>query len=140
LTGTLIPWIALLFAAASVTYAIRTHRFDANTNRSEFLLQLHRVFFFDETYRPIRRLLDDSGDHTREQLQTAIREESQELTDFLNFFELVAYFEANDTLRSNDVQALLGYYLDLLKADSEVLHYVTSDGKSFEYLSGLLGR
>jgi len=86
----------------------------------------------------MRDLLDESGNDASVRLHDAISDESSELTDFLNLFELIAYFENRGTLRREDIEALLGYYLDLMGKRPELLRYVGKDDRSFENLNALL--
>ena len=61
-------------------------------------------------------------------------------TDFLNFFELTAYFAVLGAFRQEDVKALLGYYLRLLKRSDSVYHYICDRKNDFEHLEALLAR
>jgi hypothetical protein len=132
------PWIAILVAGISAFLAIKTYLANTNTKRAEFLMELHKSFFVEETYDHIRELLDNSSHASRDRLHHEVAAETEELTGFLNFFELIAYFEVCKTLRHKDVRALLGYYLDLLKAEPVLSHYIGKDDKSFENLKKLL--
>ena len=68
----------------------------------------------------------------------SLQSESSDLTDFLNFFELISYFQCCGTLLSDDVEALLGYYLHLLKGNPALFGYIGKSSTSFEYLNGVL--
>ena len=127
-------------AAVSAAFAALTYRRNANTKRAEFLLQLHKAFFVDPTYKPIRDLLDNPNESDAEKLRKHIQEETAELTDFLNFFELIAYFESCKTLRRHDVDALLSYYLHLIKTNGPLSSYISKDQTSFEYLNKVIER
>jgi hypothetical protein len=127
--------LTLLIAAASAAFAALTYRRNANTKRAEFLLQLHQAFFVDDTYKPFRTLLDDQSDAAIAERRNEVAQESPALTDFLNFFEMIAYLEQCKTLQAKDFEALLGYYLHLLKADPIVSGYVADKHNSFEHLS-----
>jgi len=136
----LIGAFSACLGAISAAFAALTYRRNANTKRAEFLLQLHKAFFVDPTYKSIRDLLDKPSESDTEKLHRHIQEETAELTDFLNFFELIAYFESCHTLRSDDVDALLGYYLDLIKTNGPLSTYIGKDQTSFEYLNKVVKR
>jgi hypothetical protein len=85
---------------------------NANTKRAEFLRDLHKSFFEDSKYDTMRRKLDDAPEDER---AVIVREGSEDSTRFLNFFELVAYFQKRRIISIEDVKALLGYYLRLLQ-------------------------
>lgn len=58
------------------------------------------------------------------------------LRNRLNFFELIAYFEKQGILSIEDVRALLGYYLDLLRT-KDIRAYLREN--SYGELDRLLG-
>ena len=130
--------VSAMIAAISAIFAVQTYRRNANTKRAEFLLQLHKAFFVDSTYKTMRNLLDDTSEAAQERLLRNIEDEAYELTDFLNFFELIAYFQCCGTLLGSDVDALLSYYLDLLKSHRKLFAYIGKSQTSFEYLNGVL--
>ena len=138
MTAILAPWAAIVIALVSAFAALLTYRRNSQTKRAEFLLELHKSFFVDETYKPLRTLMDDSDSLAQQKLQSEIAKESPEFTDFLNFFELIAYFRSSKTLRHRDVQALLGYYLDLMKNDLAISAYIGKKSTTFEHLNALL--
>ena len=82
-----------LIAIAAASVALWNYRKNANTRRAEFLVALHQAFFVDNQYKQMRRLLDSDEDEQAAKLGAQILAESEQLTDFLNFFELVAYLE-----------------------------------------------
>jgi len=132
--------IAILSTGVAALSAAFTYWRNANTKRAEFLLLLHKAFFVDTTYKPLRDLLDNPSESDVDKLRSHIQEETAELTDFLNFFELIAYFESCRTLRAADVDALLNYYLHLIKVNGPLLTYIGKDQTSFEYLKTLIKR
>ena len=130
--------ISAIVAAVGVVFAARTFAFNGRVNRARFLYDLHRDFFVNETYSYAKKLIDEPSN--LDKLRQAIADETDELIGFLNFFELVAYYSRRNVLRQEDVDALLGYYLDRLCRHAEVVKYVKSQQTSFEHLSWLLGK
>ena len=49
--------VSAMIAAISAIFAVQTYRRNANTKRAEFLLQLHKAFFVDPTYKSMRTSL-----------------------------------------------------------------------------------
>ena len=86
----------------------------------------------------MRSVLDDDSKPAQEQLAIYIQKQPPEFTDFLNFFELVAYMGSQKTLSESDVEALLGYYLQLLTDKSNLRDYIRDRKNSFENLNELL--
>lgn len=64
-------------------------------------------------------------------------EEKAAFTDYLNFFEYVAFLKKSKQLRNRDVEALFDYYLKCLKRHDRVRTYIDNNG--YEHLSHLLG-
>jgi hypothetical protein len=67
-----------------------------------------------------------------------VSEESSALTDYLIFFEFVAYLKSSKQWSESDVQALFGYYLDCLRRHKDVVGYIGNKEKGFEYLSKIM--
>ncbi|MBB5065647.1 hypothetical protein [Granulicella mallensis] len=132
--------VSAIVAAVSAGIAIRTYQKNTRTKEAEFISQLHRSFFVDETYKKIRNALDDDKKSASSKIDRLVSSESGEFTDFLNFFELAAYFESCGTLSAEAVEAMLGYYLNLLEENRLLRDYVKNPHKGFEYLDKLLSK
>ncbi len=134
-------WITgagVLVAAVSAAVGAFTYSRNSRTKAADFLLSLHKTFFIEKTYSDMKCLLDCESSLEQAKLAEVVRMESEEFTDFLNFFELVAYFRSIETLSNDDVEALLGYYLDRIQESSSVLAYVRKSSHGFEHLGRLL--
>lgn len=129
---------AAIVGVVSAGFAVRTYERNTRTKAAEFLMSLHKAFFVDGTYQPMKDLLDCDGAEEEEKLAKAVAEQSAAFTDFLNFFELVAYLTEIDTLTTDDTEALLGYYLDKLVEAPAVWGYVRRSSTGFENLRRLL--
>ena len=86
----------------------------------------------------MKALLDGDLPEEQTKLESLVVKEAAEFTDFLNFFELVAYLKRVGTLSTEDVDALLGYYLDKLRENGVVWSYIRRTSKSFENLRRML--
>jgi len=126
---------ALSAAAAALAYVL-----NVRTKRAEFLIGLHKSFFADATgaYGQMKSLLDSGDASQNAALETVVREEKAEFTDFLNFFELIAYLAEIKALERDDAEALLGYYFDLLRNKPSVWAYIAARRNGFERLRHLL--
>jgi hypothetical protein len=132
--------VGVIIATVSAVLALRTFRHGARTKAAEFLSRLHQQFFVEKTYKKIRGILDDDSRSAADALHRLVTEETADFTDFLNFFELVAYMGHCHTLSRGDVEALLGYYLQILTDKPELRQYIHNKKKGFEYLDELLTR
>jgi hypothetical protein len=74
-------------------------------------------------------VLDDTSEKAATKRATFVRDEPEQFTDFLNFFELVAYLKRRRNLSIKDVEALLGYYLTLFETHSDVREYIRKSKK-----------
>lgn len=126
-------WLATLSsivaAVAIAIPAILAYRESIRLRRAEWLHKLFQEYYSATTYRPIRQLLDSSAG--RQQLSRLVSklatpgaglspEESKtlyDLTDFLSFFEFIAFLRVHGALRLEDCTVLFHYYLQLLRQD-----------------------
>jgi hypothetical protein len=132
---------SLVIAALGVGFGLQTYRINAATRRAEFLVDLHRNFFIEDTYKPIRQVLDSESEQAIQKLVRFIQEEPENFIEFLNFFELVAYLCKCKNLAFEDVEALLGYYLRLLIRRKNVREYIRDKTRNgFEHLDALLDK
>jgi len=128
----------MLIAGSAAGAGLFTYRRNAQTRRSELLAQLHKDFFVSDTYKPIRAVLDDDSSGGEAARESLVKSEAESFTDFLNFFELTSYFVTLKTFEMADLNALLGYYLRLLKSSPSVYSYICNETKGFENLKALL--
>jgi hypothetical protein len=73
--------IAFSVACGSLLTYLRSTR----TKAAEFLTQLHKDFFVEETYKEVRTAIDDNTDAARETVKRYIKDQPAEFADFLNF-------------------------------------------------------
>ena len=69
--------------------------------------------------------------------EIVIREEA-DFTDYLNFFEFIAFLKTSKQLKSSEIEALFGYYLDCLNRHDRVRQYISNPENGYEGLSKLL--
>ena len=69
-----------------------------------------------------------------------MRTEDSDLTDYLIFFEFMAYLEGSRQLSKKDDEALFDYHLRLLSKHENVRRYVLDDRNGYGYLKRLVAR
>ena len=74
---------------------------------------LYEKFYEKSDLKEIRNTLDCDDDVTLE-ITRLIREQSAKFTDYLNFFEFVAFLSKSGQLNYGEIDDLFGYYLDCL--------------------------
>jgi hypothetical protein len=69
--------------------------------------------------------------------EIVIREEPA-FTDYLNFFEFIAFLKASRQLKDPEIEALFGCYLNCLKRHDRVKQYISNPENGYEGLAKLL--
>jgi len=142
LTAQILHWFAAnptsIVAAVSAAFAIATYQRNARTKEAEFISQLHRDFFVEETYKKVRETIDLAPGTALEVIDQMVEAESAEFTDFLNFFELAAYFKSRGILSKEALEAILAYYLNLFEKNMKLRAYISSSANSYGYLNTYL--
>jgi len=99
--------IAKIFSYVGPTiaafWAVYVYWSGARRERAKWAESLYSRFFENKELKEIREALDcDPGNP---EVATLVTKESPEFTDYLNFFELVAYLEESKQLKARDVKA-----------------------------------
>jgi hypothetical protein len=131
--------IQILSSVAGIVaafWALWVYGNNSRRERARWAESLYTRFYEKAELKTVRDQLDcAAGDATVARLVT---EEIPALTDYLNFFEFVAYLQSSKQLSETDVQALFGYYLDCLRRHKDVVGYIRNKDKGFEYLSRIM--
>lgn len=121
--------------AGSAVVAAQVYRSSARRERARWAESLYSRFFEKSEPKKIRDILDTPpGNQEVAKLCDEGNKENIELTDYLNFFELVAYLQNERQLKPEDVDALFEYYLCCLKRHACVMQYINDEKKGFEHL------
>lgn len=152
--GTMILALAALLAGwqGIKQYAARTREYADRTKAEQirWVWELFGQLFQEPLYRRIRQKVDyddlddiaDLLDRNKEPDAEFSQEERDlldQFTDYLNFFELIAFLSAKKQLALEDVDQLFDYYLRRLneiKQNAKIMEYLEKDG--FENLRKLL--
>jgi len=104
--------------------------------RARWASSLYDKFYEETTLKQLREMLDclNNSDLVNE---IVIRQESA-FTDYLNFFEFIAFLKSSKQLKDSEIEALFGYYLDCLNRHDRVRHYVSNPENGYEGLAKLL--
>lgn len=126
-----------LLAAVSVVIAALAYWRNSRLERARWLSSLYSKFYEEIDLKMIRETLDCHSPNAP-QVQTLVRDEDAKFTDYLNFFEFMAYLRACGQLSTKDVGALFDYYLRVLSKHEDVRKYVMDDKNGYGYLKKLL--
>jgi hypothetical protein len=132
----IIQLVAPISGIVAVFWALWVYRSNSQRERARWAENLYARFYERAELKAVRETLDcEAGNALVADLVT---EEPPALTDYLNFFEFVAYLQSSKQLSKEDVQALFSYYLGCLRRHKEVVAYIKNQEKGFEYLRKIL--
>jgi len=126
-----------LVAAASAVIGALAYWRNSRLERARWLSNLYSKFYEALDLKMIRETLDRSAPNSPE-VRKLVEDQDARFTDYLNFFEFVAYLRACGQLSRKDVAALFDYYLRVLNKHEDVRKYVLDDKNGYGYLKGLL--
>jgi hypothetical protein len=133
---TIIEIVYHIVAIIAALGALWVYRRNSRLERTRWASSLYEKFYENERYKKIRDALDVPADN--DSVNALVIEEGSEFTDYLNFFELVAYLKKSKQLNDEDVEALFDYYLKCLNRHSRVRSYIDNPERGYENLSMLL--
>jgi hypothetical protein len=128
--------LSYIAAAGAAVVGVFVYRSNSRRERARWVEDLYTRFFEKSELKQVRELVD--CDANAATVNGLVSEEGAEWTDYLNFFELVAYLQESRQLAAQDVAALFEYYLACLKRHRAVVEYIQDDSKGFKYLRKLL--
>jgi len=85
-------------------------------------LSLYEKFYERKDLKEIRDILDNEPDD--EKVTGLILKCHADFTDYLNFFEFVAFLETEKHLRRVEIIALFDYYLKCLNRHPRVINFI----------------
>jgi hypothetical protein len=144
LGAAVIAWMAILARA--------NYRRQVSLEQMKWLQQLYDSFYNSDRYKRVRQLIDfdDAGtllqllrksDITSRELRPAERDQIDQFSDYLNFFEWVGYLVKDRQITFKHVNTMFKYYLvRLIQVDKnqELRKYIKSHG--YEELHSFLNR
>jgi hypothetical protein len=133
------PQISSLTAAVGALGAVWIYYRKSALDRATWLSSLYTKFYEADKLKQTRNTLDESLPDA-ENVQKMVDDEDPNFTDYLNFFEFMAYLEERGQLSEKDVAALFDYYLRNLSKHKSVRKYIGKDKKGYGYLQKLLRR
>ncbi|MGH9344611.1 MAG: hypothetical protein ACRD19_12735 [Terriglobia bacterium] len=100
--------------------------------------ELYEKFYERDGLKKVRDVLD-GGDQAK--VVDMVTSESSDFTDYLNFFEFLAYLLKSKQINREEVNGLFDYYLKNLKQEKnkDVAEYIAKPQNGFEQLQELLG-
>ncbi|HXZ40503.1 MAG TPA: hypothetical protein VEG68_07155 [Terriglobales bacterium] len=128
--------ISYIVGAVAAFSAMWVYRSNSRRERARWAERLYSRYYEKKNLKSVRDLLDSTPDDPK--VVEFVREDSSAWTDYLNFFEFVAYLQDSKQLSKEDVWALLGYYFECLKRHRCSSDYIRDRKRGFDYLRKLL--
>src|ERR1700680_4603265 len=128
--------LSYIAGATAAVSAVCVYRNNSRRERARWVESLYSRFFEKSELKHVRDTLDCDSDNDK--VNALVTEEGSAWTDYLNFFELVAYLRESKQLAAADVKALFEYYIGCLKRHRVVVQYIRDESKGFKYLRRLL--
>ncbi len=125
--------VAYIAGGTSAVVAVCVSRRNARRERAQWLENLYARFYENKAHTGLREILDKKEPGSPE-ISNLVSEEKSEWTNYLNFFEFVAYLQKSDQLTKDDVDALFRYPLRCLKNHPEVLAYICDQANDYQRL------
>jgi len=122
--------------AGAAVSAFLVYKSNSRRERARWAESLYARFFERPDLKKTREVLDSDKDDAK--VVELVTKEGPEWTDYLNFFEFVAYLQDSKQLSEKDVAAMLGYYMECLKKHGCTANYIRDKTKGFDYLRDLL--
>lgn len=97
--------------------------------------ELYEKFYERDDLKQIREMLD-SGNH--DAIGQLVKAEDPKFTDYLNFFEFLAYLSGSNQIKEEEMFGIFDYYLRSLEQNPEVAGYISDTQKGFEKLNKLM--
>jgi hypothetical protein len=131
--------LSVIITAISAWVAAANYRRSVKVQRAQLLSSLYTKFYEALDLKAIRAELDEQEPDS-ERIQNMVDDEEQAFTDYLNFFEFMAYLEDRREITPKDAAAMFDYYLSVLNKHTRVRDYVNNLEKGYGYLSDLIKR
>lgn len=127
--------LTLVIGLAAACVAVFTYRQNVKLERGKWLKELYEKFYERDGLKKVRDLLDGNDEQAKDKL---IKEESPDFTDYLNFFEFVAYLWKTRQISLKETEGIFDYYLRSLRENNGVAEYIENPANGFEQLRELL--
>jgi len=135
--------IGVILTAIGVIWAVYVYRRNSSLERVKWISNLYEKFYEQDDLKIVREILDcdctpDKLSKEEKEVSLIVEKETGEFTDYLNFFELIAFLKKNNQITIEQVNDLFGYYLQCLGRHQDVRKYIRDETKGYELLRKML--
>lgn len=122
---------------ASAVGACITYLANSRLERARWTVRMYEKFYEQADLKKTREALDCETNAAS--VKDLVEDESSRLTDYLNFFELLAVLHKSKQVSSSEIEDMFGYYLDCMQRQTALMSYLRNSSESgFEQLSDYL--
>jgi|SRR5215813_9805626 len=128
--------ISAVGTVLAAVFAAVVYQRNSTFERARWASSLYERFYEGTTLKQIRDTLDCSKD--LDSVNEIVIREEPAFTDYLNFFEFIAFLKTSKQLKDSEIEVLFGYYLDCLNRHDRVKKYIANSENGYEGLARLL--
>ena len=128
--------IAAVSTSLAVGFAAFVYRRNSALERGKWASSLYEKFYEATNLKQMRERLDRLNE--LDSVNEIVIREDPAFTDYLNFFEFIAFLKTSKQLKDSEIEALFGYYLDCLNRHDRVRQYISNPENGYEGLMSLL--
>jgi hypothetical protein len=128
----------IYYIAASIAAlgALFVYQKNSKFERARWASQLYESFYQKDNLKGIRDKLDCAADS--DEVKQLVAQEDAQFTDYLNFFEFIAFLKTTKQLGDSEVEDLFGYYLNCLNRHADVRKYILNLENGYEGIAKLI--
>lgn len=101
--------------------AYRTYRANSRLEQARWTVRMYEKFFEQRDLKAVRDALDCPPNSSN--AAALVEGEPAELTDYLNFFELLAILWESKQMGTAAIEDMFGYYLDCIQRQHVLVSY-----------------
>src|SRR5712664_3661897 len=129
--------IGVLGTLLAAGLALCVYHRNSELERAKLDSSLYEKFYEKKEVKTVRDKLDcDEADS--DAVRKLVRDAESDFTDYLNFFEFIAFLKKSKQLNAAQVEELFGFYLGCLEKHSVVMEYILELENGYEGVASLL--
>jgi hypothetical protein len=129
--------IGVLGTLLAACLALSLYRRNSELERARWASSLYEKFYEKKGLKTVRDKLD-CIEADSDAVRKLVSDAESDFTDYLNFFEFIAFLKKSKQLNAAQIEDLFGFYLGCLEKHSVVVRYVLELENGYEGVASLL--
>jgi hypothetical protein len=129
--------IGVLGTLLAACLALCVYHRNSDLERARWATSLYEKFYEKKDLKSVRDK-PDCDEEDSEAVRKLVSDAESDFTDYLNFFEFIAFLKKSKQLNAAQVEDLFGFYLGCLEKHSVVMGYVLESKNGYEGVASLL--